>query len=124
MIGTRFAQAFAAKDSAALAELLHPQIDFRGLTPSRAWEAHDPDGVLEILLGSWIEPTDHVRELVSVDGEPFMDRERLRYRMAVTNGDGAFMVEQQAYLEERDGQIGWMRVLCSGFRPVDQTGSE
>jgi hypothetical protein len=27
-------------------------------------------------------------------------------------------VEQQAYLSERDGRIGWLRVLCSGYRPV------
>jgi hypothetical protein len=28
------------------------------------------------------------------------------------------MVEQQAYLSARDGRIGWMRVLCSGYRPI------
>ena len=33
------------------------------------------------------------------------------------NPDGPFVVEQQAYYEERDGRIGWMRVICSGFRP-------
>ena len=32
--------------------------------------------------------------------------------------DGRFLVEQQAYIEERDGRIGWMRVVCSGFRPI------
>jgi hypothetical protein len=36
-----------------------------------------------------------------------------------TTQDGDFVVEQQAYIEERDGQIGWMRVVCSGFRPLD-----
>jgi hypothetical protein len=25
-------------------------------------------------------------------------------------------VEQQAYFEERDGRITWMRVLCSGYQ--------
>lgn len=28
------------------------------------------------------------------------------------------LVDQQAYLAARDGRIGWMRVLCFGFRPV------
>ena len=41
------------------------------------------------------------------------------YRFSVRNPDGRFLVEQQAYLAARDGRIGWMRVLCSGFRPVD-----
>ena len=45
------------------------------------------------------------------------DRERVGYRFSVTNPDGDFLVEQQAYLEERDGRICWMRVVCSGFRP-------
>jgi hypothetical protein len=40
------------------------------------------------------------------------------YRFSVRNPDGRFLVEQQAYLPERDGRIGWMRVLCSGYRPA------
>jgi hypothetical protein len=40
------------------------------------------------------------------------------YRFRVRNPDGTFVVEQQAYLAALDGQIAWMRVLCSGFRPV------
>jgi hypothetical protein len=40
------------------------------------------------------------------------------YRFSVTNPDGRFLVEQQAYLAARDGQIEWMRVVCSGFRPL------
>jgi hypothetical protein len=43
----------------------------------------------------------------------------LAYRFGVTNPDGRFLVEQQAYLFARDGQIEWMRVLCSGFRERD-----
>ena len=45
------------------------------------------------------------------------DRERVGYRFAGHNEDGPFVVEQQAYLSERDGRIDWMRVICSGMRP-------
>jgi hypothetical protein len=45
------------------------------------------------------------------------DRERVGYRFSVENPDGHFLVEQQAYVAERDGRICWMRVVCSGFRP-------
>jgi hypothetical protein len=31
--------------------------------------------------------------------------------------DGRYLIEQQAYLSERDGKIGWLRILCSGLRP-------
>jgi hypothetical protein len=37
----------------------------------------------------------------------------------VRNDEGLHLVEQQAYLSERDGRIGWLRVMCAGYRPVD-----
>jgi hypothetical protein len=40
------------------------------------------------------------------------------YRLSVSCPDGRHVVEQQAYIEERGGKIGWMRVVCSGFRPT------
>ena len=118
-LGAGFARAFADKDAARMRELLHPEVDFRGLTPSRAWEATGPDAVLEILFGSWVEDSDHVEALEAVEEDSIADRERVGYRCSVTNPDGRFVFEQQAYIAPRDGQIGWMRVVCSGFRPVD-----
>ena len=115
--GEAFADALAAKDGAAIAELLDPEIDFRGLTPSRAWEASGPEQVLDVLLGKWFEPSDRIVGLQEVQTDSFADRERVGYRLSVENPDGSFVVEQQAYLETRGGRISWMRVLCSGFRP-------
>ncbi len=40
------------------------------------------------------------------------------YRLAVRNPADAFIVEQQAYYLLQGSRIGWMRVLCSGFRPA------
>jgi hypothetical protein len=117
-LGADFAQAFGDKDSARLLELLHPEIDFRGLTPSRFWEASGPDDVVEILFGSWLEEKDQVEAIVDIEGATVADRERVGYRFTVTNPDGRFLVEQQAYLSTRDGQIDWMRVVCTGFRPA------
>jgi hypothetical protein len=117
-LGADFAQAFGDKDSARLLELLHPEIDFRGLTPSRFWEASSPDDVVEILFGSWLEDKDQVEAIVGIEGDTVADRERVGYRFTVTNPDGRFLVEQQAYLSTRDGQIDWMRVVCTGFRPA------
>jgi hypothetical protein len=71
-LGKAFAHALARKEAAAVAALLDTEIDFRALTPNRAWKA-----------------------------------------------SGSFVVEQQAYYTERDGQITWMRVLCSGFRHAE-----
>ena len=71
------------------------------------------------ILQLWLEPSDEVQTLEHVETDTLVDRERVGYRLSVTNPDGRFVVEQQAYLAERDGRIGWMRVVCSGFRPAD-----
>ena len=117
-LGADFARALAAKDSDAIRELIHPEIDFRGLTPNRSWEAKDRDELMSVLLGSWFEDDDQIEALEWLESDSFADRERVGYRFTVTNPDGRHLVEQQAYLADRDGQIGWMRVVCSGFRPV------
>jgi hypothetical protein len=119
MLGARFARALAAKDFDGIAGLLHPEIDFRGLTPSRFWEASEPDAVITGILRIWFEDSDEIVSIEEIDGDAFADRERIGYRFGVRNPDGRFLVEQQAYLAPRDGRIGWMRVVCSGFRPLD-----
>ena len=42
-LGAAFADALGAKDFDRIRDLLHPELDFRGLTPNRNWEASDPD---------------------------------------------------------------------------------
>ena len=92
--------------------------DFRGLTPRRVWEADNPADVVQGILQKWFEDSDEIDELVSVETDRVADRERVGYRFRVHNPDGEYLVEQQAYVTEREGKIGWMRVLCSGYRPL------
>ena len=117
-VGADFARAFADKDADRIRELIHPEIDFRALTPNRQWEARDVDTLVSILFDDWLEDTDEVESVESIECDSVADRERVGYRLSVRNPDGRFLVEQQAYLEARDGRIAWMRVVCSGFRPV------
>jgi hypothetical protein len=117
-LGADFARALAAKDARAMLDLMHPEIDFRGMTPNRIWEASDPDTVMSVLLRNWFEETDEIEALDRLETDDFADRQRVGYRFTVSNPDGRFVVEQQAYLSARDGRIGWMRVVCSGFRPA------
>jgi hypothetical protein len=117
-LGASFAQALSKKDFAALADLLHPEIDFAGLTPRSGWEAGTPDDVIQGVLRKWFDDSDQIDELLHVDTDSFADRERVGYRFRVHNPEGEFLVDQQAYLTERDGKIGWMRVLCAGYRPI------
>jgi hypothetical protein len=117
-LGAEFAHALAVKDFDRVLDLLHPEIDFRGLTPRRNWEANDRDAVISGVLRQWFEDSDEIEALERLESDTFADRERVGYRFSVRNPDGRFLVEQQAYLSARDGRIGWMRVVCSGFRPA------
>jgi hypothetical protein len=117
-LGVAFAYALAAKDTAALVGLLHPAIDFRGMTPRRIWEGDDPETIVGEVFYSWFEPSDEIERVEHVETDRVGDRERVGYRFRVRNPDGDHVVEQQAYLVERDGRIGWLRVMCSGFCPV------
>jgi len=89
-VGEQFARALAAKDFDRVAELLHPEVDFRGMTPSRFWEAIGSAQVVDEVLTSWFEDQDVIEAVVELDTGRMVDRDR----------------------------VAWMRVLCSGFRPA------
>ncbi len=120
--GERFARALAAKDTAALRAILADPIDFQALTPGRHWQASAPGEVVdEIVLGTWFEPSDDIRDLESVSTSQLPGREHVSYLLRVHNAEGDHLVEQQAYYDTDGEQITWMRVLCSGYRPLDVT---
>jgi hypothetical protein len=118
-VGERFARAIAAKDAAMLGELLGSEIDFRAMTPGRIWEASSPAEVVDdVIFGHWFEPTDRIEAIEAIENDVVVDRERVGYRFRVVNDEGEFVVEQQAYLGVEDDSIAWLRIMCSGYRPV------
>ena len=118
-IGERFADAIAVHDAAALAGLFADEVDFRGVTPRKFWEATRPTEVVEVVLGNWFEETDLIGSVARAEAEPVSDTNHVSYRFDIDNEDGAQVAEQQAYYRVEDDRIVWMRVLCSGFRPRD-----
>lgn len=121
-LGHDFAHALAEKDASRLSALFAAELDFRAMTPRKTWEAQDADGVLGIVFGHWFEDDDRIQSLERLETDSFADRERVGYRLSVENPEGRFLLEQQAFLSEGtgagEGKIAWMRVLCSGYRPV------
>lgn len=115
-VGRAFAEALGHKDFSAVKGLLDEQIDFRGLTPRRVWEASDPGTLVEDVFKHWFEESDDLEEILAIETDAFANSRRVAYRFRGHNPDGPFVVEQQAYYTEKDGRISWMRVLCSGFR--------
>jgi hypothetical protein len=118
----QFTAALAARDAAALRSLFGRDVDFRGLTPGRVWEARTPDALVDdVIFGSWFEPGDVIERIESVQDGRVGTRIRIGYRLRVENAGGTFTVEQQAFCDLTDGKITWLRVLCSGFVPVAET---
>lgn len=118
-VGERFARAIAAKDAGAITALLGSEIDFRAMTPGRIWEASSPAAVVDdVIFGHWFEPTDRIEAIEAIENDVVVDRERVGYRFRVVNDEGEFIVEQQAYLGVEHDTIAWLRIMCSGYRPV------
>ena len=114
-IGERFVRAVAAKDAPGLLALLAPQIDCRAMTPGRFWEANSAVEVVnEVILGNWFEPTDRIEAIERIDHDVVVDRERVGYRFRVTDADGAYVVDQQAYFGVENDAIAWLRIMCAG----------
>lgn len=117
-LGRQFGEAVAAKDHAAILALLHPDLDFRAMTPGRVWEADSPDDVVDA-LAQWFEDSDEIQALELLETDSFSDCARVGYRLRVRNEDGLHLVEQQAFVRESEGRIGWLRIMCAGYRPFD-----
>ena len=118
-LGERFADAIADRDLDTFSGLFAESVDFRGLTPSNIWDAHDPQGVVDVVLENWFEEKDKILSVRRTESEPVLDTRHVSYRFEIVNPEGPHVTEQQAYYREQDGRIVWMRVLCSGFRPRD-----
>lgn len=114
MIGRAFVYAIARRDFPELGDLLHPNVELRALTPGRTWEPAGHDAALDVLR-TWFGDC-QVDEVERVDARAVGDRNHLAYRFTGQRPDGPFVIEQQAYYTEREGQIDWIRILCSGFR--------
>ncbi|WP_243060604.1 hypothetical protein [Nocardioides sp. SR21] len=117
-LGSRFATAVATKDAAGVRALVSDDVDFKGLTPRRLWEGSSPDELVTV-LGTWFGTDDHIDELVEVvDGDPIADTHHVAYRLRITTPDGPHAVAQQAYYRADGDRITYLRVMCSGFRPI------
>lgn len=111
-------EAVVARDFERARGLLDPGIDFRAMTPSRIWEADGPAEV-EGVLRAWLaDPDEEIDDVEATAPETIEDTQRVGWRVRGRGADGPFVFEQQAYLRETGGRIGWLRVMCSGTRPV------
>lgn len=117
VVGRAFAEALLAKDWARLKSLLDDEIDFRGLTPGRPWEASSAKDLIGTVFTQWFEPTDDICETIAITTDSITDRQKVVYRFRVRNPQDDYVCEQTAYYDETGGKIVKLRILCSGFLP-------
>lgn len=118
-LGVSFARAIAAKDRNAVRALLAPDVDFRGMTPRKFWEADDVEAVIAVLFDNWFEDQDVIDDVLEVtDADPVEDTDLVSYRFALSTPDGPHVAAQQAYYRASGDQIDYLRIMCSGFRPT------
>jgi ketosteroid isomerase-like protein len=113
-----FVEAIIARDFPGAQALLHREVDFRGMTPKRMWDAEDPAGVEEVLRAWFEHPDRDVERVEPTEPTAVADTVRVGWRVYGTEGNGKFVFEQQAFLREEGGKVVWMRVMCSGPRAV------
>ena len=61
-LGEALARAIAAKDHERVLGLLHPELDFRAMTPGRVWDATSPQDVVDALK-LWFEDSDDIERI-------------------------------------------------------------
>lgn len=117
-VTAEFVDAIIARDFSRARVLLHPAIDFRAMTPKRVWEAEDPAGVEDVLRAWFEHPERDVERVEPTEPASVEDTLRVGWRVYGSGADGPFVYEQQAFVREEDGQVVWLRVMCSGPRPA------
>jgi hypothetical protein len=120
-VATVFVDAIVARDVARAVALLHPEVDFRAMTPNRVWDAKDPAGVGTVLRQWFEDPDEDVEGIEATQPVSIENTLRVGWLVHISDSDGPHIFEQQAYIRERDAQIGWMRVICTGFIPLTES---
>ena len=116
--GERFARALAATDRAGLLATLAPDLEFRGLTPGRAWSSESAEEVVDdIVYGTWFAPPKVIETLESVATDRVGHRGSVIYRLLIDSDGEPRECEQHAYYEVADGRISWLRIMCAGILP-------
>jgi hypothetical protein len=115
-LGSRFATAIAERDRTGLQQILGEDLDFKGLTPGRFWEAESAADAEAIIFGHWFEETDRITGVARIEAGVVGDTHRVGYCFELQCPDGPYVVEQQAYYRSLDERIIHLRIVCSGFR--------
>ena len=118
--GFDFANAIAERDAGRLKELLADDLDFRAVTPRKIWEFEGIDALVDTtIMGTWFTAEAPIVDVINIEHDQVGTRERVGYTFRVEGEEGPSLVQQQAFYDAEAGKITWLRILCSGYQPIN-----
>ena len=114
--GRALIAALAAQDRTRIEACLRPNLRFRALVPAGLRERVGAPEAAR-LLHSWFAEAERV-EIHEQEVVPFGGRLYLKYRFRERYPDGdSDVIEQNAFADVEEGQIGALDLVCSGHLP-------
>ncbi len=118
-IAASFVRALARRDFETLERLFDARVRFRAIVPRGLREAATAEDAVG-WLRTWFADADSM-ELLGSDTATVADRTYLRYRFRVHKAGRVTLIEQHGYADVADSRIVDLSLLCSGFRPADES---
>ena len=116
-VGERFAHAVAGQDRAALLADAAPDVEFRGLTPRRAWTSDTAQELVDdIVLGTWFAAPKVIETLESVATGTVSGRSSVTYRLLLHTTVSRWSASSTPTTSRRRPDL-LLRILCSGILP-------
>jgi hypothetical protein len=115
-LGRRFIAGIHGRDWDIVDACLAPDVRFRAVVPNETRPFRDyPDAAAVIeQLRRWFDDADPL-DLIETAVGTLVDQLQIRYRFTGHNEDGDFVIEQTVFAEMREGRLGTIRLVCSGF---------
>jgi SnoaL-like domain len=118
--GERLIAALAQRDFAQLADRLTPDVRMRALIPPGVVELSGAEAAAA-KFAAWFGDAE-VFELIGSGTDSFADRLHVFYRLRVTKpGNAPKLVEQQLLCACDGDRIDGLDLVCTGFRPDEET---
>jgi TusA-related sulfurtransferase len=122
-LGRAFVDSIVGADFDRLQTLFAADVRFRALVPAGSPETASAVGARGIVQ-DWFGETDQ-RELLFSNVEMVADRLVVAFRLRFRESGVWRMAEQQLVATVRDGRLGDVALVCSGFRPIpDPSGDQ
>ncbi len=122
-LGREFVASIQHRDWDRLAACFAPDVAFRSVVPDRDEPFRDRLGPEAACaqIADWFDGGE-AYELIGSTVDLIGDRLHVGYRVTGTDGGVRYLVEQHAFATLSGDRIGYLNLVCSGFRDIPPPG--